>query len=192
MKLILLGVFGAFTLLFLFLNFGRDLQPTGASPASTAQPTIGPFPTIDARARSVYHDLNMAIEDMERSTKFTMLEHISGASYQVVYAGFQPGNDGSETFQVDVRCECAGNASCCSTLHTFVITMEAMDGQYQDAIVAHVPATVTDMEVRCFDHTSMTGGMTAPWQDVVAFLQSDPQGSGLDGFGLWYEVTPIP
>jgi hypothetical protein len=192
MKLFLLGVFGAFILLFLFFLFGSDFQPGSASQVSTAQPSSEPIPVVDPRVHYIFSDLNNAIENMERSTKFHMLEHIGGASYQVVNVAFQSRNDGSQILQIDVRCECAGNASCCSTLHTFVITMEAMDNEYQEAIIANVPVTVTDMEVRCFDHTNLTGGMTAPWSDVVTFLQTDLQGTGLDGFRLWSEVTPAP
>jgi hypothetical protein len=194
MKLFLLGVLGVFILLFLFFLFGSDFQPGSASQVSTAQPISGPTPTVDPRVHYIFSDLNNAIEDMERSTKFTTLEHISGASYQVVNVAFQPRNDGSQIFQIDVRCECAGNAACCSTLHTFVITMEAMDKDpYQELIIERVPTPpVTDIEIRCFDHTTLTGGMTAPWLDVVTFLRSDPQGTGLDGFRLWSEVTPAP
>ena len=63
----------------------------------------------------------MAIESMEMSTKFTMLEHLYGASYQVVDVGLQPENGVPTTLQIDVRCECARNAECCSSLHTFVV-----------------------------------------------------------------------
>jgi hypothetical protein len=71
--------------------------------------------------------------------------------------------------------------------------MEAMDNDpKQEAIIGNVPQTVSDMEVRCFDHTNLTGGMTAPWSDVVTFLRGDPQGADMDGFRLWSEVTPAP
>jgi len=190
MKLFLLGLFGAFTMLFLFRIFGMDIQPTSASAASTPQPTSGPLPTVDTRVRSIYYDLNMAIEDMERSTKFSMLEHINGASYQVVYVGFQPEGGVPTTLQVNTRCECAGNAQCCNTMHTFVITMQAMDevihsGNYSPAILNEIPSTLTEMEVQCFDHTNFLGKMTMPWSDVVSFFQGN-----LDAFRLWSEVTP--
>ena len=134
------GALVAFTLLLLFSLFGSDFQPGNASQVSTAQPVSEPTPTVDPWVHYIFSDLNNAIEDMERSTKFTTLEHISGASYQVVDVAFHPGNNGSQILQIDVRCECAGNASCCSTLHTFVITMEAMDNDpKQEAIIGNVP-----------------------------------------------------
>ena len=194
MKLFLLGVFGAFTLLVLFFNFGTDFKNGGASAAvTTAQPPSGPLPTVDPRVRSIFYYLNMSIEDMERSTKFNMLEHINGASYQVVYVGFQPENGIPTTLQVNTRCECAGNAQCCSPLHTLMITMQAMDdGIYEPLILSEVPSSVTEMEVQCFDHTNFSGSMTMPWSDVITFLQSDLEGHGMDGYRLWYEVTPEP
>lgn len=191
MKLFLLGVFGTFTLLVLFFNFGTDFKNRGASAAATTpQPTSGPISTVDTRARSLYYNLNMAIEDMERSTKFTMLEHINGASYQVVDVGFQPENGVPSTLQINTRCECAGNAECCNPMHTFVITMQAIDEvihnpKYGPLDPSVMPTSLTEMEVQCFDHTNFSGKMTMPWSDVVSFFQGY-----LDAFQLWAEVTP--
>jgi hypothetical protein len=190
MKLFLLGVFGAFTLLALFFNFGTDFRNGSASAASTPQPTSGPVPTVDTRVRTLYYYLNMAIENMEMSNKFTMLEHINGASYQVVYVGFQPENGAPTTLQINTRCECAGNAECCNPMHTFVITMQAMDEvihnpTYGPLNTNVMPSSLTAMEVQCFDHTNFSGKMTMPWSDVVSFFQGS-----LDAFQLWSEVTP--
>jgi hypothetical protein len=197
MKWFLLFVFISIILLVLLFSFGRDLGSSGASAAPTAQPTGAPTwtptssgspPTGNVGSPNIYYYLNMAIEDMERSTKFTQLEHINGASYQVVYAGFQQVNGVSAIFQINTRCECAGNAQCCSSLHTFVITMEAMDDvNYESLILGEVPQSVSDLKVVTFDHTAQKDGMTVPWLQVVSFLQGN-----LDGFRLWSEVTPVP
>jgi hypothetical protein len=130
----------------------------------------------------------MAIENMERSTKFSQLEHINGASYQVVYAGFQQENGIPITFQVNTRCECAGNGPCCNAIHTFVITMQALDDvNYKSSILAEVPSSVRDLEVQTFNHANSDDWMIVPWSEVVRFLQGE-----MDGFQLWSEVTPVP
>jgi hypothetical protein len=193
MKLFLLGVFGAFTMLFLFLTFGRDLQPTGASPAATASPIIVSNATVDPFSRQIYYDLNMSIEQMEMSTKFNMLEHIYGASYQVVYVELLPENGVPATLRVHVRCECARDAECCSSLHTFVVAMQAMDNEnYEQSFLTAVPTTVSIMEVSTFNHTDPQGKMIVPWSDVKTFLESELENPGFDGVRLWYEVTPQP
>jgi hypothetical protein len=199
MKWFLLFAFFFVILLVLLFSFGRDFGSSSASPAPVVQPTtitstptwsptIEPLPVVDTRSRDIYYFLNMAIEDMERSTKFNMLEHINGASYQVVYVGLEPNNDTPTTLQVDVRCECANNADCCSSTHTFVVIMEAMDGTtYESPIITAVPTSVRNLSVSTFEHTVSQHGMTVPWIDVVSFLQGN-----LDGYRLWYEVTPVP
>ena len=197
MKWFLLAVFISIILLVLLFSFGRDFGSGSASSAPTAQPTGTPTaipngsrssPTTDIGSPNIYYYLNMAIEDMERSTKFNMLEHINGASYQVVYAGFQQENGVSIVLQVNTRCECANNAVCCSPTHTFVITMQAMDdANYQDSILSQVPSSVTKMEVQCLDHANSSVGMSVPWAEVLRFLQDN-----LDGFQLWSMVTPVP
>ena len=192
MKLVLI-LFSLILLAVLF--FGRtpasNASPA-AQPASTSTPmsisTLAPPATVDTVSRDIYYYLNMAIEDMERSTKFNQLEHINGASYQVVYVGFQHENGVPVTLQVQTRCECAGNGDCCSPTHTFVITMQAMDeATYEPLILERVPLTVRNLEVLTFDHTIPAGGALVPWLDVVSFLQGT-----LDGFRLWFEVTPVP
>jgi hypothetical protein len=141
---------------------------------------------VDTISRDIYYYLNMAIEDMERSTKFNQLEHINGAIYQVVYVGFQQENGVPTTLQVDTRCECGGEPQCCSPTHTFIITMQAMDDvTYEPLIMNVVPTSVRTLQVSTFDHATWTGGKTVPWPDVVSFLQGN-----LDGFRLWFEVTP--
>lgn len=175
-----------FIILMAVLFFGRPIT-SSASQAPAAQATSsGSPPTADIASPDIYYYINMAIEDMERSTKFNMLEHINGSSYQVVYAGFKQENGVPTIFQLKVRCECAENAPCCNPMHTFVVTMQAMDdAYYEPLILSGVPSSVMNLEVQCFDHTIFSGRMTVPWQKVVRFLQDD-----LDGFRLWAEVTP--
>lgn len=185
-----------FIIVLVIVLFGGRLDNSGASPtptisatsAPTGTATTGPPPTVDTASPNIFYFLNMAIEDMERSTKFNQLEHINGASYQVVYVGFRPENGVPAILQVNARCECANNAQCCSPTHTFVITMQAMDDVYYEPLILNqVPSTVTKMEVQCFDHASPSGTMSVPWADVLTFLQGN-----LDGFQLWYKVTPVP
>ena len=197
MKWFLLAVFIAISLLVLLFSFGRDFGSGSASPAPTAQPTTIPTGTsigngspslTNVGSPDLYYYLNMAIEDMERSTKYNMLEHIDGASYQVVYAGFQQENGVPVTLQVNTRCECANNATCCSDVHTFVITMQALDDtNYQGLILGLVPSSVTWMEVQYYEHANKLSTMSVPWGEVMRFLQDN-----LDGFRLWSEVTPVP
>jgi hypothetical protein len=184
------------TLLVLFFAFGKPLesgstsqaQATVTTTATLWVPTSALSPTADTAMPNIFYNLNMSIEDMERLTKFNELEHINGASYQIVHVEFRPENGVPSIFQVDVRCECARNDQCCSSTQTFVVTMAAMDAvNYEQLLLNDVPASVRDLEVWCYDHASLDEVLSVPWVDVVSFLQDN-----LEGFKLWSKVTHVP
>ena len=161
------------------------------TPTGTPTPTSPPLPTVDIVSPTIFSYLNRALEGLEDQTKFDRLEHITGASYQVVHVEF-PRNetDGSFVFRVDTRCECALNARCCSPTRTFVVTLMAV-GIYQTEIMGQVQSAglVSIMEVWIYDHADLTDVVVVPWADVQSFLTGN-----IDGYQLAARVgqTPFP
>ena len=108
------------------------------------------------------------------------------ARYQVVDASFPPGMDGQlTTFRIDVRCECAAIASCCTLERTFVVVTTAMKAG-AEKIARQVPNSVTSLQVACFDHATQTGMMVSSWPDMVAYFTG-----GINGFQLGARVIRL-
>jgi len=108
------------------------------------------------------------------------------ARYQVVDASFPTNADGTpNTFRIDVRCECASAASCCTLERTFVVVTDAMKVDAAK-IARQAPNTVTSLQVACFDHATQTGMMIASWDDMVAYFTSS-----INGFQLGARVVRL-
>jgi len=108
------------------------------------------------------------------------------ARYQVVDASFPTNADGTpNTFRIDVRCECASAASCCTLERTFVVVTDAMKVDAAK-IARQVPNTVTSLQVACFDHVTQIGMMIASWDDMVAYFTSS-----INGFQLGARVVRL-
>jgi hypothetical protein len=177
-------------ILFILLNACGSPTVTPEQGTATAQAQTASMgtatlaPTADVLSSLIFSELNREIESLETSTKFSQLEHIHGASYQVTGVSFPVRRDGTLIFHVQTRCECAENAQCCSPTHTLVVTMMVMD-DIQGTLVTQIPPTVTVLEVWCYDHANLTEVMSVPWGDVKNFFLGY-----IDGFQLESKVTP--
>lgn len=114
------------------------------------------------------------------------LSQTMDARYQVVDASFPLGMDGRpNTFRIDVRCECASAASCCTLERTFIVVTAAMRVG-AEKIARQVPTSVVSLQVVCFDHSTQTGMMIASWNDMVSYF------TGLiNGFQLGARVVKL-
>jgi hypothetical protein len=98
------------------------------------------------------------------------------ARYQVLEAGFPADSDGSlSTFQVDVRCECAGTSACCTAERMFIVLTSAMRAEMQ-RIIRQVPKTVASLRVDCHDHATRIGMIMVAWQDMLGYLRGTVNG----------------
>lgn len=147
--------------------------------AAAYTPTVTSIPDPDESAIVIL--LNRGLAETTDPLSQTI-----DARYQVVDASFPTDADGKpNTFRVDVRCECASAASCCTLERTFVVVTGAMRGDVEK-IARQVPGTVTSLQVVCFDHATQTGMMIAGWNDMVAYF------TGLiNGFQLGARVVKL-
>ena len=87
--------------------------------------------------------------------------------------------------RVEVHCECARASDCCSPERMFVKVMLGL-GQMEKKgnFIEQVPATVTEMDVACYDHLTPFGTMAANWADVKSYLNGEINGTQL-GSRVW-------
>jgi hypothetical protein len=180
-------------ILFVVLNAcGSPGTPTTGGVFVTFTPTMEPVAMYASQSAYAFMNLNLAIERLETLDKFTELEHVTGASYQVTNVDFPLENGMPTVFQVATRCECARNAECCSPTRTFVVTLLAFnnamtyDPNFSNWIQQGVPVEVRNMSVRIFDHATETEVINVPWENVKIFLY---QPDSFRGFELGARVT---
>lgn len=142
--------------------------------------------TPDFVSPAIYSQLNRRIEMAEPVAKYSQLEHIQGATYQVTGVQVVPIDSVSAILRVSARCECAENGPCCNASHTFIVTLIAME-ESKEEWIGSVPGSVTVLEVWCFDHNNLTQTISLPWGDVIRFFDGS-----LDGFWLAARITPSP
>jgi hypothetical protein len=143
-----------------------------------------PPPTPDIQTIMYY--LNLPPSD-EFVVRLDDLEDTIGAGWKFLNVEFPPDkNNLMSVFQVDVRCQCAGNGQCCSRERGFIFTVLKMK-PYISSINQYVPLTVKYMNVVTYNHENQFQGMSADWEDVKNFLTSSMNGSS---FG--FQVTPVP
>lgn len=171
-------------ILLLLLNACGSPEGSTNTLTPTSMPNTEPVPTFDNVSPMIYDYLNRVLEnEIELSDKFQEVEHITGASYQVIDVSFPSNNDGTVVFHVSTRCECAANAQCCSSTRTFVMTLMAMDKSSSETIISLVPQNAQTMEVWTYDHANQGNVMRVPWPEVIRFLHDE-----ISGFQLASEV----
>ena len=180
-------------LLLLLLNAcGAPAVPLATpTPTWTTMPTSPPLPTFDNVSPAVFDYLNQALEIVVNRTELDRLEHITGASYQVIHVEFPRNNgDGSLIFRIDTRCQCALNARCCSPTRTFAVSLMAIQ-VFESDIVSRVQLVglVNTLQVGAYDHTHLTDIFTVPWADLQSFYRGE-----INGYQLAAKVgqTPFP
>lgn len=155
-------------------NCGYDLstsQMASAVQTLTATvlpptPTSTPDPDESAIVILLNHGLDQTTDPLSQTID---------ARYQVVDASFPLGtNQIASMFRIDVRCECLGTA-CCTPERTFVVIMNAMK-PVAEKIARQVPASVTEVQVVCLDHTNQIGAMIASWRDMVDYFSGTING----------------
>jgi len=144
-------------------------------------PTITLTPPV-RNGLNIVNLLNSPLPEDGTLKKMYELEETIGARYQVVDAIFTENNT---VFRVNVFCQCATKARCCSPERIFVILMRKMDF-YRDRILVEVPGTVREINVHCMDHGSQLGVMAASWPDVREFLYGNLNGYQF-GSRVWQE-----
>jgi len=164
---------------------GTELTPTQltmavqtlTASAYTPTPTSTPDPDESAIVILLNRGLAETVDPLSQTID---------ARYQVVDASFPPGVDGkSTTFRIDVRCECASAAACCTVERTFIAVTAAMKTG-AEKIARQVPNSVDSLQVACFDHATQTGMMVASWQDMVSYFTG-----AINGFQLGARVVKL-
>ncbi|HJS18180.1 MAG TPA: hypothetical protein VJ785_05505 [Anaerolineales bacterium] len=173
--------------LLISLNACVDSTPTpiptavGTAVASTQTaamwtPTNTPTPTHIPNEQQIVNWLNEPLRNADQiSTGIDQLGQTIDAKYLFLDVEFQMEDGVTTIFRVDVRCECAINDQCCVPERMFVVTMIKMY-PYRGQIAGEVPGTIREMSVLCYNSTVAFAEMSAPWQDVIGFLNGSING----------------
>lgn len=125
--------------------------------------TVTISPTIDPNESKMVEWLN---DDL---SKVDPLERTLDANYRVVGLTFPAQNGIAAVFRLDVRCECATYNQCCNPERMFVVILNLMR-ERGDKITDQVPATVSWMNLVCYDRLNQIAVVSAPWQYVRSYL----------------------
>ncbi len=177
--------------LLMLLNACGNMTPTVPNDIGTAvgqtqtavmwTPTITPTPDPDES--KIVEWLN---DDLAKADP---LEQTLDAKYQVLDIRFPATANGISTvFRVDLRCECSTNMNCCVPERMFVVVIGAMKNR-ADKIIEQVPASVTEVQVVCYNHTAQLRVIGAWWSDVKDFLGNHINGYQL-GARVFQRTTP--
>jgi hypothetical protein len=117
--------------------------------------------------------LNQDLASMANSLETTL-----DAKYSVTNISFPNFQNSSDLmFRLDVGCICMNSADCCIPERTFVVIIESMK-RNPIANFTQVPAGVRQIMIVCSDlkTKSQLGVESAPWQDVLDYLQGRESG----------------
>lgn len=120
-------------------------------------------------------------------SKADQLERMLDAEYTVADVTFPSSNGNGilDILRVEVHCQCARDSDCCSPERMFVkVILSLSQMEKKDNFINQVPATVTEMNVACYDHLTPSGNMAAYWTDVKSYLNGEINGTQL-GSRVW-------
>jgi hypothetical protein len=115
------------------------------------------------------------------------LERMLDAEYTVADVTFPSSNGNGilDLMRLEVHCTCARDGGCCTPERMFVAVVLGLAGMdKKDNFIGQVPATVTEMDVACYDHLTPFGTMAASWTDIQSYLNGEINGTQL-GSRVW-------
>lgn len=143
-------------------------------------------PTRHPNEMHIVELVNDGLRELEDPLSITLDAEITVIQ---AYLIIRPGQIDPTILSLEVRCQCARDGSCCNVEHTFVMVARAMKSKGVE-LIAWVPSTVVDFEVKCFDHQTSIGPMSTHWLMMQEYILGH-----IDGYqfgGAIITATPVP